>query len=200
MKIRYESELDHKFETGSFQIGCYRSYGNKSCYESIVPPTDCNYYVYEEVIIYGWELGYSDYQFDVKSDGMDWTITIFEYEDYEKEPYFVEKSNYTLGYTSEEQDRCSKNQGKYPKKEEDVSVALNNGIIRLQYYADPCLNAANSEYSIIYSISSNPGFTYSLGYNKGYTIHFKKGATITFHVMVKGYEVGIKLYDPKFDK
>lgn len=67
LKIRYESQLDPKFESGNFKIGCYRTYGNKSCYEAIVPRIDCNYYVYEEAIIYGWELGFSDYQFNVKS-------------------------------------------------------------------------------------------------------------------------------------
>jgi hypothetical protein len=200
LKIRYESELDPKFETGSFRIGCYRSYGNKSCYESIVPRTDCNYYVYEEAFIYGWELGYSDYQFNVKSDGMDWTITVFEYEDYEKEPYFVERGlPFIVDYTKEEHDRCRRNQGKYPEKTKTISLSPESGVIRLQYYAVAIPGAYSREYSIIYSISSNPGFNYSIGYNRGYTIHFKKGATITFHVMVKGYEAGIKFFDPKFD-
>lgn len=199
LKIRYESELDPKFETGYFRIGCYRSHGNKSCFETILPRTDCNYYVYEEAIIYGWELGYSDYQFNVKSDGMDWTITVFEYIESEKEPYFVEKSTFTLDYSEEEHRRCHQNQDKYPVKEKDISITPENGDLCLQYYADGVPNAANSEYSITFSVSSNPGFIYSIGYNKGYTIHVKKGATITFHVMIRGYEVGIKLFDPKFD-
>lgn len=196
LKIRYESQLDPKFESGNFRIGCYRTYGNKSCYEAIVPRTDCNYYVYEEAIIYGWELGFSDYQFNVKSEGMDWTITVFEYEDYEKEPVFEEQRTFLLEYTQEEESRSKRNQDNYPEKRGDVSFTPENGEIRLIYFADLISTHKDVNYSLTYTIDSNPGCTYSIGYNKGYTIHIKKGATITFHVVVKGYEVGIKLYQP----
>ena len=196
LKIRYESQLDPKFESGYFRLGCYRTYGNKSCYEAILPRTDCSYYVYEEAIIYGWELGFSDYQFNVKSEGMDWTITVFEYEDYEKEPVFEEQRTFLLEYTQEEENRCKKNQDNYPEKREDISFTPENGEIRLIYFADLISTNKDVNYSITYTIDSNPGFIYSIGYNKGYTIHIKKGATITFHVVVKGYEVGIKFYKP----
>jgi len=196
LKIRYEAQLDPKFETGYFRIGCYRTYGNKTCYEAVVPRTDCNYYVYEEAIIYGWELGFSDYQFNVKSEGMDWTITVFEYEDTEKEPVFEELETFLLEYTPEEESRSRRNQDNYPEKSKDISITPENGEIRLIYFADLISTHKEAQYSITYSINSNPGFIYSIGYNKGYTIHIKKGATITFHVVVKGYEVGIKLYKP----
>lgn len=196
LKIRYESQLDPKFESGFFRIGCYRAYGNKTCHETIVPRTDCNYYVYEETILYGWELGFSDYQFNVKSEGMDWTITVFEYEDYEKEPVFEEKETFLLEYTPQEESRSKRNLDNYPEKRGDISFTPENGEIRLIYFADLISTNKDVSYSITYTIDSNPGFIYSVGYNKGYIIHIKKGATITFHVVVKGYEVGIQFYKP----
>lgn len=182
LKIRFESELDSKFETGFFKIGCYRSFDNNCCFESIVPPTDCNYYLYDEAIIYGWELGYSDYKLNVKSDGMDWTIKVYEYDDYEKEPYFTEKGQKLI------LDSCS-------EKTESMSFSPDRGIIRVKYLAEFKGCGYSHDYSLKFTISTNPGIIYSIGCNKSYIIHIKKGATITFFVMVKGAYIKMEFFD-----
>ena len=189
-KIVYCCELDPKFETGYFRIGCYRTFGDKSCFERIITPEDCNYYLSDSVIIYGWQYGFSDYKINVKSESMDWIVNVYEYSDYSQEPSWNLVTEYTPPINDSKKP-CFDLETTYSVLPKDGILALSLEFVKIK-----CVEPS---FSIYYTIDTNPGLDCSIDCFSGFIIHVKKGAVVTFHITSKSVELKLKLYDVKYN-
>jgi hypothetical protein len=196
-KIRYEAILSNPEKRGYFQIGCYRSHGDKTCFEDILPRQDCVYWLYEEEIIYGWESGYIEYYITVISENMDWTVTLFEYTDYEKKPE-------TTRVTGELITPLLKNKCKGDDKNKEITekfeVTPENGILGIRIKKVEPLFPEDKSLSLDcyyrFKINMNPTVDYPMGAQKGYIIHTDKKATISLIVTIKNCRVTYEIYHP----
>lgn len=196
-KIRYEAMIGNPDRRAYIQINCLREYGNKEYFEAILPRQDCVYYFYDEEIIYGWQSGYEDYKINIISENMDWTVTVYENYDTEYQP--------NLSVTKElvicpKPDECED----YVDKEysEQFDFTTEKGIfgIRLKKVEKTITKNPPSlprKFSYSFNIDCNLGVDYSSGFEKGFLIHTKPGATITLFTTVLNCIVTYELYTPE---
>jgi len=196
-KIRYEAIIGNPDRRAYIQIDCLREYGNKEYFEAILPRQDCVYYFYDEEIIYGWQLGYEDYKVNVISENMDWTVTVFEYYDTEYRPSLSVTKELVI---SPKPDECEDYVDKVYS--EQFEFTTENGIfgIRLKKVEKTITKNPPSlprRFSYSFNIDCNKGVGYPSGFEKGFLIHTKPGATITLFTTVLNCIVTYEIYIPE---
>ena len=181
-KIRYEGiRNEEETKTQFFTITMIRPKDNNKVFERIIPPINSMYY-FEEEIFYGWERGFAEYEINIKSENYQWTVTIFEYADQQKEPVLSTKN--LLDYDSKKKGRFS-----------SFTCKPESGILKIE-----AILVKDSEDSALwFTVGSSPLWYHSLN-EKNQILHIFPGDSVTFILIGKANSLRLKVDEIKRDK